>query len=94
MRTNSPMDDPQPFEMPVFEQPEEPKKPKKKNNIDRKGVDEYIQGRIAYFDKYLPNGESVLDKDPAEIGMWWQMAATLKAEFEALNAIVQGKNER
>ena len=91
MRTNSPIDDPIPFEMPQFEAMEdEPIKDDKPRGIDKKGVDDYIAGRIAYFEKYLPNGTPIIDLTDEEAGRWWKMAATLKAEFEALNRQVQG----
>ena len=92
MRTNSPMDDPAPYEMPKIDTPEPEKKPKVQG-INKKTVGDYIQGRIDYFDKYLPNGTSVLDLPADEAGRWWQMAATLKAEFLALNEMVQGKKD-
>lgn len=89
MRTNSPMDDPIPFEVPQFETLEDDPIRPKANSINRQQVDEYIKKRIDYFDKYLPNGTPVLDTAPDELGRWWTMAATLKAEFEALNAMIQ-----
>lgn len=91
MRTNSPIDDPIPFEMPQFEGMEEPIKEDTPKGIDKKGVDDYIAGRIAYFEKYLPNGTPIIDLSDEEAGRWWKMAATLKAEFEALNRQVQGE---
>lgn len=89
MRTFSPMDDPLPFETPKFETLPEERVERKVTGIDKKQIDEYVKGRIDYFDKYLPNGDAILDKNPEEIGRWWQMAATIKAEFEQLNRVIQ-----
>ena len=87
-RTNSPIDDPAPYNMPEMEELAAPAVPKR-TGINKKQVDEYINGRIDYFEKYLPNGTAILDLPADELGRWWQMAASLKAEFQALNNLIQ-----
>lgn len=85
MRTNSPMDDPIPFEAPQFEQMEdEPIQADEPDVLDRKGLLEYIDARLNYFESYLPGGEAVLNLSPEERASHWESAATIRTEFKAL----------
>ena len=85
MRTNSPMDDPIPFEAPQFETLEdEPKEDEVVEKFDRKAVLEYIDARLDYFEKFLPGGEAVLNLTQEEKASHWEAAATIRTEFKAL----------
>lgn len=85
MRTNSPLDDPIPFEVPQFEQLEdEPIQPDEPEAFDRKGLLEYIDARLVYFESYLPGGEAVLNLTQEEKASHWEAAATIRTEFKAL----------
>lgn len=85
MRTNSPMDDPMPTDMPQFETlPDEQTEETPKDTFDRNAVLEYIDARLNYFESYLPGGEAVLKLSNEEKASHWEAAATIRTEFKAL----------
>ena len=93
MRTNSPMDDPVPFETPKFETLEdEPKQ--EPESFDKKALLEYINARLDYFENYLPGGEAVLNLSNEEKASHWEAAATIRTEFKALADQVKRSGKR
>lgn len=83
-RTNSPIDDPMPIDMPQFETLEDDPAAEVSDQFDRKGLLEYIDGRLTYFESYLPGGEAVLNLTQEEKASHWEAAATIRTEFKAL----------
>ena len=95
MRTNSPMDDPLPVDMPQFETlDDEPKEDEPQDTFDRNAVLEYIDARLNYFESYLPGGEAVLNLTQEEKASHWEAAATIRTEFKALAEQVKRANRK
>lgn len=87
MRTNSPMDDPAPFQAPEVKQLPKPRKKKtewEKFIKDKKypEIAAYIATRKEYWRMYLPDGRRIQDVPPAVREAWWGCAATIIAEYE------------
>lgn len=94
-RTNSPIDDPMPVDLPQFETLEdEPKPEETTDTFDRKGLLEYIDARLSYFESYLPGGEAVLSLTPEEKASHWEAAATIRTEFKALADQIKNTKKR
>ena len=94
MRTNSPMDDPIPFEAPQFETLEDEPTEEKEESFDKKALLEYIDGRLNYFESYLPGGEAVLNLTQEEKASHWEAAATIRTEFKALAEQVKRSSKK
>lgn len=94
MRTNSPMDDPVPFETPKFETLEDEPMEGEPESFDKKSLLEYIQARLDYFENYLPGGEAVLNLSQEEKASHWEAAATIRTEFKALADQVRKSGKR
>lgn len=80
-----------PFELPQTEVPvqdlaAERNAAKFSRTKEFKELQQYLLGRIAFYQKYLPNGEAVSGKDLslAELGARWMSANTIVAEFQAI----------
>lgn len=94
MRTNSPMDDPMPVDVPQFETLEEEKTEEVQESFDKKALLEYINARLDYFESYLPGGEAVLNLTQEEKASHWEAAATIRTEFKALASQVERSSKR
>lgn len=94
MRTNSPMDDPAPFETPKFETLKDEPTEQESESFDKKSLLEYIQARLDYFENYLPGGEAVLNLSQEEKASHWEAAATIRTEFKALADQVKRSGKR
>lgn len=87
MRTNSIIPDPEP----LTPTPQPKKKEVKatdwellSNGADYKQVKEYLQGRITYFQRFLPSGIPVADLSKEQQMEQWGVATTIINEFEGL----------
>lgn len=94
MRTNSPMDDPMPVDVPQFETLEEEKTEEVQESFDKKALLEYINARLDYFESYLPGGEAVLNLTQEEKASHWEAAATIRTEFKALASQVERSSKK
>ena len=94
MRTNSPMDDPMPFETPKFETLEDEPVAGEPESFNKKALLEYIDARLDYFESYLPGGEAVLNLSNEEKASHWEAAATIRTEFKALADQVRRSGKR
>ena len=94
MRTNSPMDDPMPVDVPQFETLEEEKTEEVQESFDKKALLEYINARLDYFESYLPGGEAVLNLTQEEKASHWETAATIRTEFKALASQIERSSKR
>jgi hypothetical protein len=93
-RTNSPIDDPMPVDLPQFEQLEDEPAEETTESFDRKGLLEYIDARLSYFESYLPGGEAVLNLTQEEKASHWEAAATIRTEFKALADQIKNSKRR
>lgn len=94
MRTNSPMDDPAPFETPKFETLDDEPVAGEPESFNKKALLEYINARLDYFENYLPGGEAVLTLSNEEKASHWEAAATIRTEFKALADQVKRSGKR
>ena len=90
MRTNSPMDDPIPFQAPEIKAP--PKPPRRKKSdweklVEHKKFPEisaWIETRKEYFRHFLPDGTPIVRLSKQERMDWWASASQISAEYETL----------
>lgn len=85
MRTNSPIDDPTPYDPPEpAKLPKQPKTDFAKLGTSRKwpAVDRYIDDKIGFYSTNLPGGPAGKDKTYEEKGKMWEVATTIIQELE------------
>lgn len=97
LRTNSPMDDPVPFQPPEVREVPKPPKPKPtdwEKFIKGKKFPEiaaYIATRKEYWRMYMPDGTRIQDVSPEYRAQWWACAAQIIAEYEEFEAMLVQK---
>lgn len=97
MRTNSPIDDPVPFQAPEIKPTPKPPKPKP-TEWDKfvRGkkfpeISAYMATRKEYWRMYLPDGRRIQDVDKEVRDQWWACAAQIIAEYEEFEALLNEK---
>lgn len=89
MRTNSPIDDPVPFQLPEIKTPEKVKKNDWERLVKSKKypeIKEYLESRKEFYRRYLPGGVAVTDVKEVD-SYAWKLACTLITELEMFESI-------
>lgn len=99
METQGIIGDAYPTELPVTDVPtqdltEEKKMAKFSKTAEFKRLKSHIQERIDFYQKFLPNGTSVLEADTVEeLGQKWLVANAIVTEFNAIIDAYELANE-
>jgi hypothetical protein len=86
-----------PTSLPVTEVPEqalvdEKKMAKYSESAEFKRLKEFLEARIAFYQRYYPNGQPVQDLPAEERGPYWQAACIITKELE--NILAEYKQAR
>lgn len=98
MRTNSPIDDATPYQVPEtkLEQRKASDFARLGRSRDYKEVTKYLESRKEYYRRFLPGGvpvEEIANMKDAELGIWWKAASTIITEIEMLQGIIQREKD-
>ena len=91
MRTNSIMDDPEPWKQPETKAPPKPKKSdweKLATSKDYPVIKKYIDERKVFYQRYLPSAVPVENMNSAESAENWKNAVIIITELENLEQII------
>lgn len=85
-------------QLPVTQVPEEDLNEEKKlarfsKTEEFKRLKAYIESRIAYYQRYLPDGRDITTVKPDELGPSWVVANAMVGEFRALLDAYEQANE-
>lgn len=94
-RTNSPIDDPQPWEAPDVIPAEQKKVVSDYEKLIKSKkyplIHKYWEGRIEHYRRYLPSGETITGLTKAERATAWENAVVIISELEAFAARLQSE---
>jgi hypothetical protein len=90
MRTNSPVDDPTPFQPPQPQQLKEIASDFAKLGKSRKypEVQQYMKDRREFYQRFLPGGVAVNEVPNELAGEYWKIASLVLTEIDMLEGII------